>query len=59
MTFCFALGVTKHNTGVKISNKIYYVQTAKVVNLKMVVVKEGSNFVQGEEFLFVFQILIF
>ena len=34
VTFCFALGVTKHHAGVKIRNKFYYVQTAKVLNLK-------------------------
>ena len=40
------------------SNKFYYVQTAKVVNSKMLVVKE-SNFVHGDKFSSIFQILIF
>ena len=39
------------------SNRFYYVQTAKVVNSKTLVVKK-SNFVYGEKFLPIFQILI-
>ena len=40
------------------SDKFYYVLTAKVVNSKMLVVKE-SNFVHGDKFSFIFQILMF
>ena len=40
------------------SDKFYYVQTAEVVNSKMLVVKE-SNFVHGDKFSSIFQILIF
>ena len=39
------------------SNRFYYVQTAKVVNSETLVVKK-SNFVHGEKFLPIFQILI-
>ena len=40
------------------SDKFYYVQNAKVVNLKVLVVKE-SNFVHGDKFSSIFQILNF
>ena len=40
------------------SNKFYYIQTAKVVNSKMLIIKE-SNFVHCEKFSSSFQILIF
>ena len=40
------------------SNKFYCVQTAKAANSKMLVAKE-SNFVHGEKFLSIFQILVF
>ena len=40
------------------SNQFYYVQTAEVVNPKMLGVKE-SNFVHSEKFSSSFQILIF
>ena len=40
------------------SDKFYYVQTAKAVNSKMLVVKE-SDFFHGDKFSSIFQILIF
>ena len=43
----------------KKSNKFYCVQTAKVVNSKEASSFKGSTFVHSEEFLPIFQILIF
>ena len=41
-----------------ISDTFYYIQTAKVENSEMLVVKE-SNFVHGDKFSSIFEILIF
>ena len=60
MTFCFWACVINITLVLRFteSNKFYYVQTAKVVNSKILVVKK-SNFVHGEKFSSIFQILIF
>ena len=61
MTSCFWVGVAEITFVLRFmkSKKFYYVQTAKVVNSKKILAVKRSNFVHGEEFSPIFQILIF